>query len=68
MTGRDLLNMLMDIEDLDAECVILSDEEGNDVITEVDIEVQENAYDDDDEKFAIKPGTILIVPTSYGEW
>lgn len=68
MTGRDLMNMLMDVEDLDAECVIFSDEEQNDMITEVEVEVQENAYEDEDEDFVLKPGTILIIPTKYGEW
>lgn len=68
MTGRDLMNMLMDVEDLDAECVIFSDEDQNDMITEVEVEVQENAYEDVDEDFVLKPGTILIIPTKYGEW
>lgn len=68
MTGRDLMNMLMDVEDLDAECVIFSDEDQNDMITEVEVEVQENAYEDEDEDFVLKTGTILIIPTKYGEW
>lgn len=65
MTGRDLLNMLMDIEDLDAECVILTDEEGNDRIIDVEIEVSEEEYDDYEDDNALKPGTIVIIPTEF---
>lgn len=66
MTVRELRNILDDIEDDNAQIVIYADEEGNDVITE--LEVEEFECDEDDEEECIfENGTIILVPTEFKE-
>ena len=75
MTGRELVDMLLDMENLDSELYILTDAEGNEMISEVSVEVYEHDIDDmedmddEDSSFLMKEGTILLVPRAYkDEW
>lgn len=64
MTVRELRNLLDDIEEQDAEIVIFADEEGNDVITELEVEYFE-CDEDDEEDCIFENGTIILVPTDF---
>lgn len=64
MTVRELRNLLDDIEEQDAEIVIFADEEGNDVITELEVEEYECEEDDEDDCL-FENGTIILVPTDF---
>jgi phage I-like protein len=64
MTVRELRNLLDDIEEQEAEIVIFADEEGNDVITEVELETFECDEDDEDD-CRFENGTIILVPTDF---
>ena len=66
MTVRELRNLLDDIEEQDAQIVIYADEEGNDVIT--DLEVEEFECDEEDEEDCpFESGTIILSPTEFKE-
>lgn len=64
MTVRELRNLLDDIEEQDAEIVIYADEEGNSVITEVEVETFECEEDDEDDCL-FEYGTITLIPTDF---
>lgn len=64
MTVRELKNLLDDYEEQDAQVVIFSDEEGNDVITEVALEVFE-CEEDDEEDCHLESGTVILVPVDF---
>ena len=66
MTVRELRNLLDDIEEQDAQIVIYADEEGNDIITELEIEEFECDEDDEEDCF-FESGTIILVPTEFKE-
>lgn len=65
MTVRELRNMLDDIEDQDAELVIFSDPEGNEVISEVEIEKFELNDGEDADDYDLKDGAFCIIPTGW---
>jgi hypothetical protein len=66
MTVRELKNLLDDIEEQDAQIVIFADEEGNDIITE--LEVSEYECDEEDEEdCAFEEGTVILIPTEFKE-
>ena len=66
MTVRELRNLHDDIEEQDAQVVIFADEEGNDVITELEVEEFECDEDDEDD-CQFENGTIILVPTEFKE-
>ena len=66
MTVRELRNLLDDIEEQDAQIVIYADEDGNDIITELEIEEFE-CDEDDEEDCLFESGTIILVPTEFKE-
>ena len=66
MTVRELRNILDDIEDDNAQIVIYADEEGNDVITELEVEEFE-CDEDDEEECMFENGTIILIPTEFKE-
>ena len=66
MTVRELKNMLDEYEDQEAQVVIYTDSEGNDVITEVDLEMFE-CREDDIEDCLFVDGTLILVPTEFKE-
>ena len=66
MTVRELRNLLDDIEEQDAQIVIYADEEGNDIITDIDVEEFE-CDEDDEEDCRFESGTIILVPTEFKE-
>lgn len=65
MTVRELRNMLDDIEDQDAELVIFSDPEGNEVISEIEIEKFELNDGEDADDYDLKDGTFCIIPSGW---
>ena len=66
MTVRELKNLLDDIEEQDAQIVIFADEEGNDIITE--LEVSEYECDEEDEEdCSFEEGTVILIPTEFKE-
>lgn len=67
MTVRELCNMLEEVEDMDAQIVIFTDEEGNDVITEVDVDVFESEDDDYNDNNRFEDGTVVLIPTEFQE-
>ena len=67
MTVRELCNMLEEVEDMDAQIVIFTDEEGNDVITEVDVDVFESEDDDYSDNNRFEDGTVVLIPTEFQE-
>lgn len=68
MTVRELKNMLDDYEDQEAQIVIYTDAEGNEIITEVELEPFEVPEGDDEEDWPFKEGTLILIPSEYENW
>ena len=65
MTVRELINRLEDIEEKDKEIIFFTDEEGNDAFVDVDIQIYDESYIENEDESEYELGTVLVYPSEW---